>query len=312
MKYLKFLVKLIISIGLVVWIFFNIEMKALAGAFSKANIVFLLIGVIMVFARHLTNCFRWRECLFDNKNRVPFSYLLFSYFPSLVIGHIFPTEYGGDILRINDINKKTGNMAQSIGSVFFSRLSGLVTVAIVFIFISLIRFETIPLPKLSLFIVLAACFLVIVFLVIFSDGFLKKMLIRTGVIQINKITSGKRFNVALSLIPDYRKHLPLIVFFSLLSILFMTVTNWMLVRSIGHHVSFSNIVILISVLSFISIVPISIGGIGIKEATFILFFKELGISAEDALAIGLLNRSIQIIFLMGAAVLFPIRNRFMK
>ncbi|MBD3420021.1 MAG: hypothetical protein GF398_07900, partial [Chitinivibrionales bacterium] len=204
------------------------------------------------------------------------------------------------------------NMAQSIGSVFFGRLSGLITVAIIFIFISLIQFKMIPLPKLSIFIVLAVCFLLIVALFIFPNRVLQEWLIGTGVLQINKKTWGKKINAALSLIPDYRKHLPLIFLYSLTSTLLMAITNWMLVRSIGLHVSFSNIVILISVLSFISIVPISIGGLGVKEAAFILFFQELGISAEDALAIALINRSIQVLFLMGAAVLFLIRNRFMK
>ena len=44
--------------------------------------------------------------------------------------------------------------------------------------------------------------------------------------------------------------------------------------------------------------PISINGLGVREGAFVFFFTKIGVSKEEAFAVGLLVISIRYIFIM--------------
>lgn len=63
---------------------------------------------------------------------------------------------------------------------------------------------------------------------------------------------------------------------------------WLLARSVGVDVSFWTIALITPPILVLSALPISIGGLGVREASYVGLLGEVGVSAPDATLIGLL------------------------
>lgn len=59
---------------------------------------------------------------------------------------------------------------------------------------------------------------------------------------------------------------------------------WLLARALDINISVFNLVVFVSISSLISLIPITISGIGTRDATLILLFGMVGLSKESALA----------------------------
>ena len=55
----------------------------------------------------------------------------------------------------------------------------------------------------------------------------------------------------------------------------------------GLDLSFATLLVLCPVLFLVTIVPVSLNGIGLREATFVVVLGGAGVSREDAFALGL-------------------------
>ena len=64
--------------------------------------------------------------------------------------------------------------------------------------------------------------------------------------------------------------------------------GFMMARAIGVPISFLDVSALLSAASFLSLLPISISGVGIREALFAVVFPQRGFSADAGVALGIL------------------------
>ena len=60
-----------------------------------------------------------------------------------------------------------------------------------------------------------------------------------------------------------------------------------LAEGMGLDISFATLLVLCPVLFLVTIVPVSLNGIGLREATFVVVLGGAGVSREDAFALGL-------------------------
>ena len=60
-----------------------------------------------------------------------------------------------------------------------------------------------------------------------------------------------------------------------------------LAEGMGIDISFATLLVLCPVLFLVTIVPVSLNGIGLREATFVVVLGSAGMSREDAFALGL-------------------------
>jgi hypothetical protein len=97
---------------------------------------------------------------------------------------------------------------------------------------------------------------------------------------------------------------------SILSHLSVVGYFFLLAQSIGIDISFLKLVAFVPIIEFISAMPISFGGAGIRETATILLFSSEGILAVEAMSVSLL--SFFVILLLGAVggILFlSLRNK---
>jgi hypothetical protein len=59
-------------------------------------------------------------------------------------------------------------------------------------------------------------------------------------------------------------------------------------------------------------VPVSLGGFGVREATFSLYFKRIGIGGEAAIALSLIAQIVQMFFSLSGAAVYVGRGHSQK
>jgi glycosyltransferase 2 family protein len=74
-------------------------------------------------------------------------------------------------------------------------------------------------------------------------------------------------------------------------------------HALGIPIGLWDLAVVVPVSFVVQMVPVSLGGFGIREATFTLYFKRIGLGADYAIALSLIGQVLQMLFsLSGAAV----------
>ena len=59
-------------------------------------------------------------------------------------------------------------------------------------------------------------------------------------------------------------------------------------RSFGIEVPFLHLLVIITLISVITMIPVSLNGLGVREAGYVLFFQSIGVPDGVALSVSLL------------------------
>jgi hypothetical protein len=79
-------------------------------------------------------------------------------------------------------------------------------------------------------------------------------------------------------------------------------------HAIGVAVSPLHMAVLVPVSFLVQMLPLSVNGFGLREATFSLYFARLGLPIEAALVISLLGAGLVMLFSLSGAVVYVVRG----
>ena len=284
--------RIFITIGILLFIFFTLNINLLKVFHGIVNINYLfLVSIIPLVILPVISANRWKLFLkqvgiFENT----FSLMKIN-FISIFQGLILPSSQGQDVLRIYYIERLHPENRGSAGStIVVERMIGFVILCLLSLF-STAFYKEIPDQKLTLTIILTitlTLFVIIALLlnkrlceylnrISFSSKFLQK-----GFGYLNKLYK------AVAYFP-YRK----VIISSFILILLFQISTvfciYLIFKSFGHSIPFYQHLSLYPIISILSMVPITISGFGIRESFFVYFYTKLGVDAETAIMVSLVN-----------------------
>ncbi len=89
----------------------------------------LLLALGLLFNQNVLSAFKWRLILVSHGIELPLVVLIRTYMIGRFFGSFMPSSYGGDLVRIADVARRTGRSFESASSVVLERLSGLTALA---------------------------------------------------------------------------------------------------------------------------------------------------------------------------------------
>jgi hypothetical protein len=202
-----------------------------------------------------------------------------------------------------------------VATVILDRLSGFVGLVFIALVALLCGWRLIQDKSVIFSIVIITAILASILLVLFNNFLFSK---------VNKLlhspTAGRIREALKNLHHEifiFRHHKKIILFNLILSILVQAVapiTFYIIALSMGLRINIIYFFIFLPIINAITLLPISIGGLGIREYTTKLFFGKVGVSANLAFAMSLLNSFfIFVIAAMGGLVyILTIRHRSPK
>lgn len=297
MKKLAIVVKVIISALLIYFVARKIDFTHFKEAWSRINVPYLMAAYFLLLISMFANSLKWWLLLRVQKVNTTYGSATSHY----LVGYFFNNFFTGvgEVKRIYDLSKETGNSHGVVASVFMERWTGVICqvsmalIALGWAYRDIPQLHNILLICGILFFVLLAVFLIAgrVSHIPFIDRFenIHKWLQTFRESYDEYIKKPKSLFLAFAL--------------SLIAPIMLIFIHWILTLGIGYHTDLRAFVLFIPIISVFSQVPITINGIGVQELLFVQMFGMAGIPAETAFSVSILSHILKMgVGLIGGVV----------
>jgi hypothetical protein len=284
------LLRIGVSVVLLVFLFNKVDKKSLAEIVKNANKLLLLVAFGVYFLSYILCLFRWEMLLRALKIHLPLKRIIISYAGAHFFSLFLPSTIGGDLMRSIDLSVHTKKPKEVIATVFLDRLSGYIALVLLALLSLGIGWKLLIQDKsvlLSVGIITAV--LIAVLFVLFNRFLYSK---------VNKLLHSPNAGRIRELIKNlhqeihyFRNHKGVIADNLSLSFLIQVMsplTFFVLSLSIGLKVNIIYFFIFLPIIGAITLLPISIGGLGLRDATTIYFLAKAGVSRDFSFAMSLL------------------------
>jgi len=284
-RWLLLALKLAISGGLLYWAFRSVDLAAVAGHFARIDAVWIAAALAILAVQVAVAGQRWAwiadrlGCAMAGRRAVRYSAI------AAFFNQALPSTVGGDAMRVWLLGRGDRHWKRAIYSVVVDRIAGVGFLAAI----------------------VAACLPWSLELIAAHEGRAAVMAIGLGGVAgfalglaFGALRPGERFlswrlpRIAFEIAAAARIALldrtrGLGIAALSLAVHFLTVgAVWCLARSIALAPNALNLLILIPPVMLISMIPVSIGGWGIREGAMVVAFGYAGIEPSQALAVSVL------------------------
>jgi uncharacterized protein (TIRG00374 family) len=309
-KKIYLIFKLAVSIGLICYLIFLVDWErawAIISTSDKSLIIvapfFWLIG--LVFAAQ-----RWRSILGDRKVEMPFSQAYEAYLRGLFYSIFLPGSIGGDAVRVGICKIRTkSSLAIAASSVFLERIGGFISVFFYilfsFYFYSEELVSVLPTEFSLLIMILTVSGVTSVLIIVLGRKFWFRLKVKKDSTRFKKFFYDgiKTFSVLQS------KTLLKIIFFSGLFQAVDIFVSFIFSRAIGINLPFVLFFAIVPIVYLVIVLPISLGGLGVREGAFAFLLAKFGVPTTEAITLSFLiylNR----VFIGGIGGMMQMRGAF--
>ena len=310
-KAILLLLKLIVSTMLVFWLLKRIGLDKIMAQLRDVDYLWFCGALVLFSASLVLGSYQWWLLLRAEGIAIPWKKALSFYYVGLFFNNFLISSMGGDVFRMLDLRKYSGKSAVSRSTVFLDRFIGL------FILSSgamaalpwLLLTRDIPHQLLYVGYLLFICWLVLIFF-FFSKRFARPLgwIIRRY--MPDKIHARAR-EIYRQIHGFGRKPRLLLKVLSIavvvqLARIFM---HYLVARSVGVDVHPFYFIIFIPIIAIAASLPVSLGGIGLRENTGVKLFQLAGVAVQTSAAFEFLAYVVAIITALPGGIIFIFRKR---
>ncbi len=275
LRFLIFFVKLAVSTLALYIVIKKIGSENFYNVFHKTNPIFFFIVSLFYILATFISSIRWKMFIPGDISvmRLFSLYMIGSFFNNLLPGLI-----GGDALKAYYLYRDTKNTGISMASVFMDRYVGFV--ALMMIALIALPFGIVYIRNTELRYIIP---LLILFFVIGSTLFFR---LKLG----NRLRFLNDFYGYFDSYVNNKKNVVILFKTFLLSIIIQLVgmvSVYIIARGFEININFISILIFVPLIVTVSLLPVSISGLGIREGAFVILFGNIGVKPELALMISL-------------------------
>ncbi len=298
------LLRAFVSIVLLIVLFKKIDLHKSVNLILHADFFYFILIFIAFGAVYTAAFFRWKMLLDARGIRISRRHLVGAFCGGVFMNSVLPSTVGGDIARSLDLSSYTNRRSMIVATVLLDRISGFVGLVLVAIVSLFFGFRYIDEPAVYGIVVFLALMLTGVLVVIFNKRIYQRL---SG----NRKANGG-FREKLKSLHDelyfFRSKPQVIVSSLLLSALIQAGSGLIAYLAfLCLHVDINIFIpfVLTPVISTITTLPISIGGVGLRENASVYFYaKVANLTHELAGAQAILNTALLYLFALIAAIVY--------
>ena len=296
------ILKVFVTGSAIYWFASTVEWHSVIDGLKQVNMTMLLVA-FSVFVLRLAPCsLRWKKVGQTSGYNITFGQSFYGYMVGGFFNTFLPTGRGGDAARAIIIaNKCNLSLGGVMGTIFVERFVGLLVTVLIALGAGFIASTKIVALQNALpSIILLTLILVVLGLIFLSPWFQRIYHKIAGKLPFQKF--WKSIADMLDVFHVYRKSpksISWVVIYSLLNQIIFIFSGYLVAKSIfGFNAPWTSFPIVIPLIFIAELLP-SIGGYGIREAGYVLFFGWFGVSPEAAVVFGIL----QLLFLWFSALI---------
>ena len=269
-KAILLLLKVLVSAGLLFVVISKTGIDKVLSTLQGISVPSFVLAVLIYILSILISTFRWRLLLHE---RFRISRLFSLYFIGSFFNHLLPGIIGGDAVKAYYLYRDTGRGAPAVASVFMDRYIGFAALMLVGLIAFPFGFRYFHGSYIEWLLPLIILFFITASLALFGLRVGRRITFLSGFYDYFALYRGKKSVIVKTLC---------------ISVVIQTIVIcavYVLSRGLGVNVPLLPLFIFIPVISTIATIPVSISGIGVREASFVLLFGFLGISPAQATAV---------------------------
>ncbi len=308
--------RILISASLITYLFFRHfdSLQAIVSVLRSVNIMMLLLGLASHVFVVVIIAFRWKTLLATQEVRLGTGTITLSVLIGFFFNNILPTSIGGDIFRTYDIAKKASIPVETSASIILvERFSGVVSAVIYAIVALFLGFTAIGGQSLILPIVIFFCITAIIGFLILNPSILRlgRLFDRFKILEKIRGRLLNVYNTFLSF-KQYKSKLVKILLCSFLLQFAIILNYYFIARALGIDLGLTAFLFISPIVSTVSMIPVSIGGIGIRENTLVFMLVSMGVDNNVAGTHSLLVLFMLILIGITGGIIYLARPFFSK
>jgi len=298
----------IIPPAILVYIFMKIDINSFFTALKNIDLKYFLLGLAFYPLIISIGAYRWYYLKRKMINPgIPLSFSMNNYWIGLSVGYLAPGSIGWDIYRIIAATRKYGSPIKNTFVAVTEKLLGLTVCSLIIIvsfpFLDISSNDIINRIMIFAYIIFFSLVAFVTIGGLFSKRFefVSKIANRVQKSLLDKL-KNTRFKFSQYLKQEtgedqeikynFRKIIPSIPVLLILSISIQLVASfsiYLIIKSLNYDLPYYVPLFISPVMTFIFLLPISFGSIGIREGSYIFFYGIFGMNQEAALLLSFLT-----------------------
>ncbi len=280
------------SLGIILFciIITRLDLAKVLSLISHLNPFYFIIANILFIPLLIIKSIRWQSLMNALNIKYSIEESVIIYAAAMFIGSITPGNLG-DFIKALYLKEDGHPLGKSFVSVLLDRLFDVISIAMLASLGFLFLIGSAKIMSLRIPLMASALFLIAVIYAYKNIQY--KTIIRA---RLLKLIPDKYKATAAKGITDFSDGLCVINAGQFTYATILTIIGWIiyftimyiLALSIHLNIPFTYLVICISISVIITLIPVSISGIGTRDATLIVLFSYLGYSSESAVALSMI------------------------
>ena len=215
------------------------------------------------------------------------------YHVGMFFSNFLPSEVGGDAVRCYEVGKESGKHAESLVAVITERITGLYALIIYGLIGLMLNWNLAKYQNLNYLILLSFLTFIVAPMILLD----KRIYAYLESIRFSKVLSTIIVKCGLVRHAFYKykrsaKAMSQVVLISFLYQLYVIWYTYALARCLSLEVypTMIQLMLIMPAITIISLIPISINALGLREGAFVILFSLTGLSTEQSLVLALLTR----------------------
>jgi uncharacterized protein (TIRG00374 family) len=311
-RLLSTVAKVAVTAALYAAVFYTIDVGKIWARLQTVSMGWVGLGVVAYAGGQWLSAWRWWLLLRPVRLHVPYLRMVAFYFIGMFFNIFLPTIVGGDAVKAILLTRETGAPARSTMSVFMERnvgLFALLTIATAAAFVAppvdVRGFNLLQLTLLVFAVFVAAN------IVLANRPAYRLVDYLVALTPLARIRS-RAASLYEALVP-YRetRWRGLVAAAAVQSFLFQAVVILVVflnANALGLSVAVSALAVFVPLISLAGMLPISVNGLGVREALYLLLFGRLGVPADAAVSLALLYFAVTLAASLPGGVVYALQR----
>ncbi|MBN2413671.1 flippase-like domain-containing protein [candidate division KSB1 bacterium] len=300
--------------GLLIWFLLaRIGVNKLLAQLTAANIYWILASIFIFSLSNILGALQWYLLLKSKAIKLSLWRVIQFYHVGLFFNNFLIGYVGGDAFRIYDIRKSSGNTNGALTTVFFDRFIGFFTLSTLAVLVTLIWMKRLTSHVTVYTILIVFVIWVIGFYFLFQENvarkfswlfrlFLPKMIhikLKELYYELNKFRHNKILLLRIFVIAFGVQTLRIL-------------THLFAARAVGVKLELLYFFIFVPIIALAASLPISLGGIGVREQSGVTLFTQVGVLSAKVVAFEFIAYLVGIVATIPGGLIFAFRKNHKK
>ena len=303
--------KIGVSLLLLGYLLRTTDLQALIDRIRQGDLLLLVLAVVLYGGMIMLSTWRWRTLISAQGYDASLRELSASYLVATFFNNFLPSNIGGDLIRVRDSSRLTGSKTTSLAIIAVDRILGFAALYALAAGAFLLGGSAVRhlAGARVVLLGLSLLFATLAFLY-FREGTARAVMAGSGLARIR--WARERFEVVQEAVHEYRRNFRAVLAAFGASLMLQTLFIYYyfaIARSLRIPLSLTACFLMVPLCTLVQTIPISFNGWGIRESVFVLYFSQVGLARDSALAFSLLGAGLVVLLSLSGAVVWTSRAR---